>query len=193
MSILPLSEPRPKPHREELPPLFDLAKVRDDFPILSTQVRGRPLVYLDNAATTQKPRAVLDGVAHFYERHNANVHRGIHLLSQLATQEYEEARVKVQRFLGAASPDEIIFTRGTTEAINLVAQTLGRKTVGPGDEVIISYMEHHSNIVPWQMLCEEKGAVLRRGTSCTARPGSACSTASAGCWRRCRPGRAAAT
>jgi cysteine desulfurase/selenocysteine lyase len=161
MSILPVSEARARPHSEALPPLFDLARVRENFPILNRQARGWPLIYLDNAATTQKPRAVIDAVAHFYERHNANVHRGVHLLSQLATQEYEEARVKVQRFLNAASLSEIVFTRGTTESINLVAQTFGRKNIGPGDEVLVSHMEHHSNIVPWQMLCEEKGAVLR--------------------------------
>src|SRR5262245_16155570 len=156
MSILPTAEARPRAPREALPPLFDLAKIRDDFPILHRKVHGVPLVYLDNAATAQKPRAVIEALDRFYEHDNANVHRGVHLLSQLATQEYEEARAKVQRFLNAASPREIVFTRGTTEAINLVAQTLGRQTVRAGDEVIISHMEHHSNIVPWQMLCEEK-------------------------------------
>ncbi len=144
-----------------LPPLFDLAKVRADFPILSRKAHGRPLVYLDNAATTQKPRAVIDAVSRYYELYNANIHRAVHLLSQMATEEYEDARQKVQRFLNAPSKKEIIFTRGTTEGINLVAQTYGRANVGPGDEVIVSWMEHHSNIVPWQMLCEEKGAKLR--------------------------------
>jgi cysteine desulfurase/selenocysteine lyase len=124
-------------------------------------VNGHPLIYFDNAATTQKPQAVIEVVSRFYEQYNANIHRAVHLLSQLATQEYEEARTKVQRFLNAASPREIIFTRGTTEAINLVAQSFGRTRVGPGDEIILSQMEHHSNIVPWQMLCEERGAVLR--------------------------------
>lgn len=152
MSILP-----PK----ALPPLFDLRKVRDDFPILRRLAHGRPLIYFDNAATTQKPLAVIDAVHRYYELYNANIHRAVHLLSQLATQEYEEARAKVQHFLGAPSAKEIIFTRGTTEGINLVAQTYGRANVGPGDEIIVSWMEHHSNIVPWQMLCEEKGARLR--------------------------------
>jgi cysteine desulfurase/selenocysteine lyase len=162
MSILPTTtDGRPRAPREALPPLFDLVKIREDFPILQRKVNGAPLVYLDNAATTQKPRAVIEAIARYYESANANVHRGVHLLSQLATQEFEEARAKVQRFLNAASPREVVFTRGTTEAINLVAQTFGRRNVQAGDEVIISYMEHHSNIVPWQMLCEEKGARLR--------------------------------
>jgi cysteine desulfurase/selenocysteine lyase len=152
MSILP-----PK----ALPPLFDLRKVREDFPILHRLAHGRPLVYFDNAATTQKPLAVIDATRRYYELYNANIHRAVHLLSQLATQEYEEARAKVRHFLGAPSAKEVIFTRGTTEGINLVAQTYGRANVGPGDEVIVSWMEHHSNIVPWQMLCEEKGAKLR--------------------------------
>jgi cysteine desulfurase/selenocysteine lyase len=161
MSILPPAEARPQPHREALPPLFDLRKVRDNFPILHRTAHGHPLVYFDNAATTQKPQAVIDAVRRYYELYNANIHRAVHLLSQLATQEYEEARAKVQRFLGAPSAREVVFTRGTTEGINLVAQTYGRQNVGPGDEVIVSHMEHHSNIVPWQMLCEEKGARLR--------------------------------
>jgi cysteine desulfurase/selenocysteine lyase len=161
MSILPGAEAKPRAPREELPPLFDLRKVRDDFPILRRKVHGKPLAYLDNAATTQKPLAVVEALARFYERDNANIHRAVHLLSQRATQEYEEARVKVQGFLNAVSPKEVVFVRGTTEGINLVAQTFGRRNVGPGDEVLISTMEHHSNIVPWQMLCEEKGAVLR--------------------------------
>ncbi len=160
MSILHRPEPKPRPHRS-LPPLFDLKKVRDDFPILARSVHGRPLVYFDNAATTQKPRPVIDAVERYYEHHNANIHRAVHLLGQIATQEYEDARGKVQRFLNAASSKEIIFTRGTTEAINLVAQSFGRANVGPGDEIIVSNMEHHSNIVPWQMLCEEKGARLQ--------------------------------
>jgi cysteine desulfurase/selenocysteine lyase len=161
MSILTKPETKPRAVREALPPLFDLAKVRADFPILHRQAHGQPLIYFDNAATTQKPRAVIEAIDRYYEHDNANVHRGVHLLSQLATREYEEAREKVQRFLNAASSAEIIFTRGTTEAINLVAQTYGRQNVSAGDEVVISYMEHHSNIVPWQMLCEEKGASLR--------------------------------
>lgn len=154
-------EKRPRHAHQELPPLFDLKKVREDFPILHRTVHGRPLIYLDNAATTQKPRQVIDAVGRYYELYNANIHRAVHLLSQLATQEYEDARTKVQQFLGAASAHEIIFTRGTTEAINLVAQTFGRSRVQAGDEVLVSHMEHHSNIVPWQMLCEEKGARVR--------------------------------
>jgi cysteine desulfurase/selenocysteine lyase len=141
--------------------LFDLRKVREDFPILERSAHGKPLAYFDNAATTQKPQAVIDAVRRFYERSNANIHRAVHLLSGLATQQYEEARAKVQRFLNAAASREIIFVRGATEALNLVAQTFGRANVRAGDEIIISHMEHHSNIVPWQMLCEEKGARLR--------------------------------
>ncbi len=140
---------------------YDVAAVRAQFPILRQTVRGKPLVYLDNAATTQKPRAVIDAVRRYYEEDNANVHRGVHLLSERATRAYEEARVRAARFLGAADPHEVIFVRGTTEAINLVAQTFGRQRVGRGDEVLVTEMEHHSNIVPWQMLCREKGAHLR--------------------------------
>lgn len=140
---------------------YDVDKVRADFPILDRQVHGHPLVYLDNAATTQKPQAVLDALSHYYTRSNANVHRGVHLLSESATKAYEGARTTIQGFLNAADPSEIVFVRGTTEAINLVAQTYGRRHVGAGDEIVISEMEHHSNIVPWQMLCEEKGARLR--------------------------------
>jgi cysteine desulfurase/selenocysteine lyase len=142
-------------------PRLDVRRIREDFPILRQKIHGKPLVYLDNAATTQKPQAVLDAVDRFYATHNSNVHRGVHLLSQEATADYENARVKAQRFLNAAQAREVVFVRGTTEGINLVAQTYGRGHLGAGDEVIISYMEHHSNIVPWQMLCEEKGAVLR--------------------------------
>ena len=140
---------------------YDVNALRADFPILAQTVHGKPLAYLDNAATTQKPRQVLDKLRHYYTHDNANVHRGVHVLSQRATQDYEEARVAVQRFLNAAESREIVFTRGATEAINLVAATYGRANVGPGDEVVISHMEHHSNIVPWQMLCEEKKATLR--------------------------------
>jgi cysteine desulfurase/selenocysteine lyase len=161
MNPLPAVEARPRPVREALPPLFDLHKVRADFPILERTVHGKPLIYFDNAATTQKPQAVIDAVSRFYQRDNANIHRAVHLLSGLATLQYEEARAKVQHFLNAASPREIIFVRGATEAINLVAQTYGRVHVREGDEVVLSIMEHHSNIVPWQILCEEKGAVLR--------------------------------
>ncbi|HEV2947716.1 MAG TPA: cysteine desulfurase, partial [Gemmataceae bacterium] len=131
------------------------------FPILGRKVNGKPLVYLDNAATAQKPQVVIDTLDRFYREENSNVHRGVHFLSQLATEEYEKARVTAQRFLNAAEAREIIFVRGTTEGINLVASTFGRSQVKAGDEILISAMEHHSNIVPWQMLCEEKGAVLR--------------------------------
>ncbi len=141
---------------------LDVKRLREDFPILhQTLQHGRPLVYLDNAATTQKPRAVINALVRYYERDNANIHRGVHELSQRSTAAFEDARTKVQGFLGAAHPSEIVFTRGTTEAINLVAQSFGRANVDSGDEVLISAMEHHSNIVPWQMLCEEKGARLR--------------------------------
>lgn len=140
---------------------FDVARIREDFPILGREVHGKPLVYLDNAATTQKPKSVLDALMHYYEMENANIHRGVHYLSQTATDAYEAARETVQRFLNAASSNEIIFVRGATEGINLVAQTYGRKHVQAGDEIVITALEHHSNIVPWQMLCEEKGAKLR--------------------------------
>jgi cysteine desulfurase/selenocysteine lyase len=140
-----------------------VARIREDFPILKQTVNGKPLVYFDNAATSQKPRAVLDALNHYYNVDNSNVHRGVHELSQRATKAYEDARVKVQHFMNARESREIIFTRGTTEAINLVAMTYGRKNIGAGDEVLITAMEHHSNIVPWQILCEEKGAKLRVG------------------------------
>jgi cysteine desulfurase/selenocysteine lyase len=141
--------------------LFDVDRIREDFPILKQQVHGRPLIYLDSAATSQKPQAVIDATSRFYEEQNSNVHRGVHYLSQLATREYEDARVKLQRFINAAESHEIIYTRGTTESINLVAYSYGRKFVHEGDEIIISAMEHHSNIVPWQLLCEQTGARLR--------------------------------
>ena len=141
--------------------ILDIANVRDDFPALHQQVRGKPLVYLDNAATTHKPRVVADRVARYYAEENASVHRGAHRLGEQATDAYERARECVRRFLNAAETREIIFVRGTTEAINLVACTYGRAHVGPGDEIVISEMEHHSNIVPWQILCDEKGARLR--------------------------------
>ena len=140
---------------------FDVAKIRKDFPILDQKVNGKPLVYLDNAATSQKPQSVIDALVRYYTTNNSNVHRGVHTLSQLATDDYEEARGKVRAFINAAEDREIIFVRGTTEGINLVAQCFGRANVGPGDEIIISRMEHHSNIVPWQFLCEERGAHLR--------------------------------
>src|SRR5262245_56696813 len=135
---------------------FDVQKVRRDFPILKQLVHGKALVYLDNAATTQKPQAVIEAMVRSYAEENANIHRGVHLLSERATRGYEEAREKVRAFLNAPDAREIIFVRGTTEAINLVAQTFGRAGVGAGDEVLITEMEHHSNIVPWQILCAEK-------------------------------------
>lgn len=134
---------------------------RADFPILNTLAHGKPLVYLDNAATTQKPLAVIEAEIRYYQHDNANVHRGIHALSQRATEAFEAARAKVQHFINAARPDEIIFVRGTTEAINLVAQSYGRSRFKEGDEIILSAMEHHSNIVPWQILCQQTGARLR--------------------------------
>jgi cysteine desulfurase/selenocysteine lyase len=140
---------------------WDVERVRKDFPILEQEVHGKPLVYLDSAATSQKPRVVLDALTAHYSTMNANVHRGVHWLSERATAEYEGARARVQRFLGAARPEEIVFVRGTTEGINLVARSYGRLAVGPGDEIVISALEHHSNIVPWQLLCEERAAVLR--------------------------------
>jgi cysteine desulfurase/selenocysteine lyase len=140
---------------------FDVERVREDFPILQEVVHGKPLVYLDNAATSQKPLAVLEAMEHFYRHECSNVHRGVHLLSERATRAYEGARMKVREFIGAAEDREIVFVRGTTEALNLVAWSYGRANVGRGDEVLITTMEHHSNIVPWQMLCEEKGARLR--------------------------------
>lgn len=140
---------------------LDVQAIRAEFPILERTVRGKPLVYLDNAATSQKPRFVLDAITRYYEDENANIHRGVHYLSELATADYENSRVRAQRFLNAAKSNEIIFVRGATEGINLVAQTYGRTHVGAGDEVLITAMEHHSNIVPWQMLCAEKGAKLR--------------------------------
>lgn len=140
---------------------YDVYRVREDFPVLAQQVHGRPLVYLDNAATTQKPLAVIDAISRYYRSDNSNIHRGVHALSERATEAYENARAAAQRFINAADRKEIIFVRGTTEAINLVAQTYGREHVGEGDEVLITAMEHHSNIVPWQILCEQKGAKLR--------------------------------
>ena len=140
---------------------FDVSRVRKDFPILKTKVRGKSLVYLDNAATTQKPHHVISMLETYYSEINSNVHRGIHYLSEKATQEYEAARVKCQNFINAKEPQEIIFTRGATESINLVAQAYGRKNIKKGDEILISHMEHHSNIVPWQILCEQTGANLK--------------------------------
>jgi cysteine desulfurase / selenocysteine lyase len=141
--------------------LLDVEKVRADFPILATRVHGHPLVYLDNAATSQKPKAVIDALVRYYEHANANIHRGVHYLSQLATEEYEAGRRTVQKFINAGDASEIVFTRGTTEGINLVAQTYGRQHVGAGDEILVTAMEHHSDIVPWQMLCGATGAKLK--------------------------------
>ena len=140
---------------------FDVEKVRADFPVLQQLVNGKPLVYLDNGATSQKPQAVIDELVRYYTTENANVHRGVHTLSQNATEDYENARAKLRGLLNAADDHEIIYTSGTTQSINIVAQSYGRRNIGEGDEIIVSNMEHHSNIVPWQMLCEETGAVLR--------------------------------
>ena len=151
--------PKEAPHQAM--PGFDVDLLREDFPVLKQTVHGKPLVYLDSAATAQKPTAVVDAIRHFHEVDCANIHRGVHELSQRSTAAYEETRAKVRRFLHARSNEELIFVRGTTEGINLVSSSWGRKYVKEGDEIIISAMEHHSNIVPWQMLCEEKGAILR--------------------------------
>ncbi len=140
---------------------LEVDRIREDFPILKQEIHGKPLVYLDNAATTQKPRAVIEAISRYYELENSNIHRGVHFLSEQASRHYEEARSKVKRFLNAAHEHEIVFVRGTTEGINLVAQSYGRKFIKPGDEIILTEMEHHSNIVPWQILCEQVGAQLR--------------------------------
>ncbi|MCH8251283.1 MAG: cysteine desulfurase [Planctomycetes bacterium] len=140
---------------------FDVEAIRRDFPILQQTVNGKPLVYLDNAATTQKPRAVIDAITDHYLKDNANIHRGVHELSVRATAAYEKVRAKVRDFIGADRVEEIVFLRSTTEAVNLVAQTYGHSVIQPGDEILISTLEHHSNIVPWQMLCEQTGAVLK--------------------------------
>ncbi len=143
------------------PSNFDVSRIRQDFPILSREVHGKPLVYLDTAASAQRPLAVIEAVEDFYKNHNANVHRGVHLLSQEATDLYEQARLDLARYINAGSDREIVFTRGTTEAINLVAQAYARPLLKEGDEIIVSRMEHHSNIVPWQLVCEQTGATLR--------------------------------
>lgn len=140
---------------------FDIHKVRADFPLLKREVNGKPLVYLDNGATTQKPQSVIDAIIHYYSDMNSNVHRGVHYLSQISTDAFEVTRRKVKDFINAEEDVEIIITKGTTDSINLVAQCYGKAFIGAGDEIVISAMEHHSNIVPWQMLCEEKGAVLK--------------------------------
>ncbi len=146
-----------RPARE----VFDVATIRRDFPILAERIHGRPLIWLDNAATTQKPQVVIDRLAHFYAHENSNIHRAAHTLAARATEAYEQARSTVARFIGASSPEEVVFVRGTTEAINLVAQSWGRQHIGEGDEIIVSQLEHHANIVPWQQLAIEKGAKLR--------------------------------
>jgi cysteine desulfurase/selenocysteine lyase len=140
---------------------LDIERVREEFPILHQDVNGHPLAYFDNAATTQKPQRVLDALNHYYSKDNANIHRGIHTLAERATRDFESTREAVQQFIGAAEREEIIFTYGTTDSINLVAQSYGQAFISAGDEVIISAMEHHSNIVPWQMLCEQSGAILK--------------------------------
>src|SRR6476469_5474294 len=140
---------------------LDVHAIRKHFPVLSREVKGKPLVYFDNAATTQKPQVVIDALVDYYSNYNANIHRGIHTLAEEATASFESTRDAVTRFINAPSREQIIFTRGTTESINLVASTWGRQNIKAGDEIIISTMEHHSNIVPWQILCEEKGALLK--------------------------------
>lgn len=153
--------PKPVPSRVPGVPPFDLARIRSDFPILDLTVNGKPLAYLDNAASAQMPKPVIDRIVKYETREHANIHRAVHYLSETATAAYEAAREKVQRFLNAKEEREIIYTRGTTEAINLVMHGYGRKFLGEGDEIVVSQLEHHSNIVPWQMLCEEKGCRLR--------------------------------
>src|SRR5713226_4278614 len=140
---------------------LDVGRIRADFPILNVEVNGKPLVYLDNAASSQMPKQVIDRLVRYQTQEHANIHRAVHTLSERATAEYEEARRKAQRFVNAKDEHEIIFTRGTTESINLVMHGYGRAFIKAGDEIIISWLEHHSNIVPWQMLCQEKGAKLR--------------------------------
>lgn len=146
---------------EEAARRLDIARVRAEFPILNTRVNGKPLAYLDNAATTQKPQPVIDAIYHYYTSENANVHRGVHYLSQIASERYEDARRRLYEFLGATVECEIVFTRGATESLNLVAQSYARGRLQPGDEILITHMEHHSNIVPWQIVCQQTGAVLR--------------------------------
>ena len=151
-------------HAHEIAPVLDaaaVAAIRADFPILDQQINCKPLVYLDNAATTQKPQCVIDAISEYYRRDNANVHRGVHELSQRSTRAYDDAREKLARFINAADARELVFTRGTTESINLVSQSWGRANVSAGDEILVSHMEHHSNIVPWQLLCAATGATLK--------------------------------
>lgn len=155
------SEPAVHAIRSPDPEVFDVASARQDFPVLGRVLRGKPLVYLDNGATSQKPRCVIDAVARFYSEYNANVHRGLHTLSQEASEAYEQGRERARRFLNAASVDEIVFVRGTTEAVNLVAQSFARPQLEAGDEILLSELEHHSNIVPWQLVAEQTGAHVR--------------------------------
>lgn len=154
-------QPLQTPERDRSDEPFDVARVREDFPVLAERVHGKPLAYLDNAATAQKPRAVIQRLAKYYETENSNIHRGVHRLSEKATQAYEDARGTLRRFVNAAEDREIVFVRGATEAINLVARCYGGARLQAGDEVVVSAMEHHSNIVPWQIVCREKGARLR--------------------------------
>ncbi len=146
---------------EEIIRSFDIDTIREDFPVLHQEVNGKPLIYFDNAATTQKPKQVIDALTSYYTGYNSNIHRGVHALAEKATNAFEETRKAVQQFINADEAEEIIFTYGTTDSINLVASTFGRAMINKGDEIIISAMEHHSNIVPWQMICEEKGAILK--------------------------------
>jgi cysteine desulfurase / selenocysteine lyase len=155
---LAIAENPPRPAADRR---FEVERIRQDFPLLQRRIRGKPLVYLDNAATAQKPQAVIDAVSRFYSRDNANIHRGVHYLSAEATAAYDAVRERVARFINARSPREVVFTRGTTDSINLVAHSYGRTFLAPGDEILITAMEHHSNIVPWQLACAATGAVLR--------------------------------
>ncbi|HEY3583069.1 MAG TPA: aminotransferase class V-fold PLP-dependent enzyme, partial [Casimicrobiaceae bacterium] len=147
--------------RAASPPRLDVAALRRDFPILAERVNGKPLVYLDNAATTQKPASVIDALDAYYRHENANVHRGVHTLSQRATDDYEAARARIAGFIGGVATEEVIYTSGTTGGLNLVAQSYGRNVLRPGDDVVISALEHHSNIVPWQLVCAQTGASLK--------------------------------
>jgi cysteine desulfurase/selenocysteine lyase len=156
-----INEPIPRVGTSTVTPAYDLQRIRREFPILATRMNDHPLVYLDNASTTQKPRSVIEALQHYYEHDNANIHRGVYSISVRATQAYEATRRKLQHMINAALPEELIFTRGTTEAINLVAHSWGRSNLKPGDEILVTELEHHSNIVPWQLACEHTGAALR--------------------------------
>ena len=168
----------------DIPTRLDVGAIRQEFPILAQEVRGKPLVYLDNAATTQKPKAVIERLTEYYTTINANVHRGVHTLSQKATDAFESGREAVRSYINAVDDREVIFVRGTSEAINLVAHGYGRQRLEPGDEIIISAMEHHSNIVPWQMVCEETGAKLRVIPMTDS--GEFCWRSTRDCWARAR-------